>query len=294
MLRAATGSTGGQPPVQLARRPSSSASASSAARTAGSSGGNRRSSTTARSTGPTPRPGAGAATRSRGRRVAAAVWNRATVNRSDGSARSSRWCGTRARCSAVGLAVPTSIPRYTSIESTETISAPSAAPARCPPRSCRSRSGRPGRAASAPSDGARARGARPRRAGGARAASVIARVDEGARVAAASRQVHDPVRARPRLGRAVLLAVAFHEHLDGPCRPARGSRSSDDRVPAAPPAGRTAPARPPSGPGRPSSPPGCPGRGEYWNVNALSKPAALDHLERLRRSPPRSRPGSPR
>ncbi len=32
--------------------------------------------------------------------------------------------GPRARCSAVGLAVPTSIPRYTTIESTETISAP--------------------------------------------------------------------------------------------------------------------------------------------------------------------------
>ncbi len=41
----------------------------------------------------------------------AAAWNAATLNASLGSARSSRWCGTRARCSAVGLAVPTSMPR---------------------------------------------------------------------------------------------------------------------------------------------------------------------------------------
>ena len=36
-----------------------------------------------------------------------------------------RWCGTRARSSAEGLAVPMSSPRYTCIESTETISPPS-------------------------------------------------------------------------------------------------------------------------------------------------------------------------
>ncbi len=58
----------------------------------------------------------------------AAAWNSDTVNSSAGSTRSSRWCGT-ARCSAgVGLAVPMSMPRYTCMESTVTISrSPSAA-----------------------------------------------------------------------------------------------------------------------------------------------------------------------
>ena len=58
----------------------------------------------------------------------AAAWNSDTVNSSAASTRSSRWCGT-ARCSAgVGLAVPMSMPRYTCMESTVTISrSPSAA-----------------------------------------------------------------------------------------------------------------------------------------------------------------------
>ena len=65
----------------------------------------------------------------------------------------------------VGLAVPTSMPRYTSIESTETISAPDPRRARGRPRSCRTRSDRPARGA-APSLQPRRR-PRPRRRGGA-------------------------------------------------------------------------------------------------------------------------------
>ena len=44
------------------------------------------------------------------------------VNGSSGSATSIRWCGTRARSSRVGLAVPSSMPRYTATESQLTIS----------------------------------------------------------------------------------------------------------------------------------------------------------------------------
>src|SRR5688500_20041039 len=44
--------------------------------------------------------------------------NRATVNGSVGSTTSIRWCGMPPCSTAVGLAVPTSIPRYTCIEST--------------------------------------------------------------------------------------------------------------------------------------------------------------------------------
>ena len=46
------------------------------------------------------------------------------VNGSSGSATSIRWCGTRARSSRVGFAVPSSMPRYTATESQLTISPP--------------------------------------------------------------------------------------------------------------------------------------------------------------------------
>ncbi len=93
--------------------PTRPASVSSAARTSGSVPGNARSSTTARRyrTVPpdsnTPRP------RARASAIASrhSAWKRATLNGSEGSATSMRWCGTRARSSGVGLAVPTSIPR---------------------------------------------------------------------------------------------------------------------------------------------------------------------------------------
>ena len=49
----------------------------------------------------------------------------ATLADSHGSSTSIRWCGTRPRSAAVGLAVPTSMPRYRAIESIETTSAPS-------------------------------------------------------------------------------------------------------------------------------------------------------------------------
>ncbi len=52
----------------------------------------------------------------------ASAWKRATDHSSSGSATSIRWCGTADRSSGVALAVPTSMPRYTCIESIETIS----------------------------------------------------------------------------------------------------------------------------------------------------------------------------
>src|SRR5215510_4321296 len=55
----------------------------------------------------------------------AARRKRAASNGSPGSAISRQWCGTRARCAAVGLAVPTSRPRYSWRESADTISPPS-------------------------------------------------------------------------------------------------------------------------------------------------------------------------
>ena len=42
----------------------------------------------------------------------ASCWNRATLIVSSGSMMSMRWCGTAACSSAVGLAVPISMPRY--------------------------------------------------------------------------------------------------------------------------------------------------------------------------------------
>ena len=84
--------------------------------------------------------------------------------------------------------------------------------------------------------------------------------------------MHDPVRARAGLGRAVLLPVPLHEHLERRHRPAGGCARAVIRS-AARPAGRTAPARPPWAPGRRIVAARVPGRGEYWNVYALSNPA---------------------
>ncbi len=54
--------------------------------------------------------------------------SRVTDHSSLGSATSIRWCGTAARSATDGLAVPMSMPRYTCMESSETIStSPSAA-----------------------------------------------------------------------------------------------------------------------------------------------------------------------
>ena len=52
--------------------------------------------------------------------------HQATFADSHGSSTSIRWCGTRARSAAVGLAVPMSMPRYSVMESTAMISALSA------------------------------------------------------------------------------------------------------------------------------------------------------------------------
>ena len=59
-----------------------------------------------------------------------------------GSATSTRWCTTSARSAGVGLAVPMSRPRYTCIESSETISTSPDARARAPAPTCPTRSGR--------------------------------------------------------------------------------------------------------------------------------------------------------
>ena len=59
-------------------------------------------------------------------------------------------------------------------------------------------------------------------------------------------------------------------------------------------AARSAPARPPSGTWSGIVAAGVPGRLEYWNVNAPANRACAHHVERLARSPPRSRRGSRR
>ena len=55
-------------------------------------------------------------------RGAPPAWVRATDQSSAGSATSTRWWTTAARSASVGLAVPMSMPRYTCIESSDTIS----------------------------------------------------------------------------------------------------------------------------------------------------------------------------
>ena len=124
------------------------------------------------------------------------------------------------------------------------------------------------------------------------AASVISRVDEGAgrqRLA----QVHDPVRPGPRLRRAVASSPSPSTSTSTVRPDLRAVPLRGDRRPAARRAGRTAPGRPPSAPGRPSSPPAS----RAAASTGTCRRCRTRHARRpraCRRSPPRSRPGSPR
>ena len=144
------------------RRPRASASASSSARTSGHSPGHvHRVGRAPRRYSPVPATSSGrrAAAGDVVERRASAAANSATVNSSPGSTRSRPWCGTAARSAAVGLAVPMSMPRYTCIASTATISTPGRAARRAPSRrrSCPTPSG--------PSDDERASGSPGERRG---------------------------------------------------------------------------------------------------------------------------------
>ena len=234
------------------------------------------------------------------RRPGRSSWNRATRERLRRARR--RRSGGAGRAPArprEGLAVPTSIPRYTSIESTETISASERlARARARPRSCPTAVGptsasggrgscRPPQTATASGDGTSS----PVRwcGGGRRDPGVDERPGlerVGARCTIRLVRVRACVDG-PRFAR------PLHQHLERARRPARASARARS-APAARPAGRTAPARPPSGPGRRTTRPRVPGRGEYWNVYALSNRARSTTSQRLARSPPRSRRGTRR
>ena len=125
MRAAATGSTAAQPVVRTCdgRRSFRSRPGARRARRGlrrGSRGRRRRRARTGRCRRRAAR--AGPSPRCRRSRHAPAAACRATDQSSDGSATSTRWCGTTARSETVGFAVPMSIPRYTCIESSETIS----------------------------------------------------------------------------------------------------------------------------------------------------------------------------